>query len=118
MLKFLVDESSGGKLVKSLNEEGYDVLYSRDLLPEGFDEDILDKSNKDKRILITNDKDFGEFIFRYKKLSHGVIFLRLKVDKPINRLKAVLALIDNFGEKLNKNFVTLSENKIRIRKIK
>ena len=118
MLRFLVDESSGSKLFRSLKDKGYDTLYCGDMYPETPDDVILDAANNDRRVLITNDKDFGEFIVRYKKLSYGVIFLRLKINNPENRIKSVLALIDNFGEKLNKNFVIVSENKIRIRKIK
>ena len=117
MLKFLVDESSGGKLADALKEKGYDTIYCGNYSPGSLDEEILTKSNYEKRILITNDKDFGEAIFRRRMLSNGVIFLRLKIDRPDTRIKFVLAVIKELEMKLNKKFVIVSESKIRIRKI-
>ncbi len=117
MLKFLIDESSGGKLAKALKENGYDAVYLGDYYPGAIDEDILKKAKNDERVIITNDKDFGDLILRQGKLSNGVILLRLKIDKPLNRIKFVLAIIKELGIKLNKKFIIVSENKIRIRKI-
>jgi|SRR3989338_2652358 len=118
MLKFLVDESTGKKVAILLKEKGFDISYCGDYSPGALDEEILNKAKIDKRILITNDKDFGEFIFKAGRVSRGVIFLRLKVDKPANRAKLVLELINKFGEKLDKNFVVVSEGRVRIRPLK
>ena len=41
------------------------------------DDSILQRAYAENRILITNDKDFGELIYRGKKLHRGVILLRL-----------------------------------------
>ena len=117
MLRFLVDESSGGKLAEALKEKGYDTIYCGDYSPGSPDEGILKKARNEDRVIITNDKDFGEMVFRQRKLSCGVIFLRLKADKPSNRIKFSLAIIKEFGTKLNKKFIVVSEGRIRIRKI-
>ena len=64
MSKFLVDESSGSRLAKSLKEKGYDTIYCGDYYSGVPDEEIIKKAKKEKRIIITNDKDFGELVFR------------------------------------------------------
>ena len=117
MLKFLVDESTGDKLAEALKDNGYDALYCGKLLPGKPDEEIIKKANDEKRVLITNDKDFGEVVFRLKAVSSGVILLRLKNDKPDNRIRNVLTIIKELKINLNKNFIVVSEDKIRIRKI-
>lgn len=48
-----------------------------DELPRLPDEDILAFAVRDDRIVITNDKDFGELVFRDRRPHRGVILLRL-----------------------------------------
>jgi|SRR3989338_2954944 len=117
MLKFIVDESSGSKVAEALGQKGYDTIYCGKFFPGCQDEYILKKAENDGRIIITNDKDFGELMFRLKKPSNGVMFLRLKVDRPDNRIKFILEVVNGLGEKLEKKFVLISESKIRIRQI-
>ena len=94
MLKFLIDESCGKKLYSFFKSKSIDALFVGDLFPEARDNKILEFSEKEKRILITNDKDFGELVFRLGRPSAGVIFLRLKVDNPENRQKYSLKIIN------------------------
>jgi len=42
------------------------------------DDVLLDMAKIEERILITNDKDFGELTFLQKKGSAGIILLRIK----------------------------------------
>ncbi len=118
MLKFLVDNSSGKKIADALKSHKFDVIYAGDSLPEAEDEHILEKAEKENRILVTNDKDFGELIFRHERPSSGVILFRLRIDFPDNRIKVLLNLIDKFGTKLRKNFIVASEDKFRFKEIK
>lgn len=53
------------------------------------DTDILSIANKDNRILLTTDKDFGELVFKEKFVHSGVILLRLK-DESVENKKRVL----------------------------
>lgn len=117
MLKFLIDNSSGKKLATALKNQRYDVIYAGDILSDAEDEEVLEKAEKEGRILITNDKDFGELIFRHKKPSSGVILLRLKIDFPNNRIRILGVLIKKFGTRLKKRFIVVSEDKFRIKKL-
>ena len=118
MNRFLVDESCGIKLYQSLLENNYDVESVTNVMPRALDIEILDYADKENRILITNDKDFGELVFRLKMPSFGVIFLRLRKNIPKYRIKYTLHVIKQFSEKLAHNFIIVSERKIRIRSLK
>jgi len=116
MPKFLVDESSGKKLCRFLIEKGFDAKFVTDIMPGSSDDKVLVYAEKENRILITNDKDFGELIFRLGMPSSGVILLRLKFDSHANRQKYVFKIINRFGQKLKNNFTVITESQIRTRK--
>lgn len=79
------------------------------------DTDVLNIALKEGRILITNDKDFGELIYK-KKLPHsGLILLRLDEDTASNRIIIVKNIIDKFGEGIKDKFIEASEKGLRIR---
>jgi predicted nuclease of predicted toxin-antitoxin system len=59
MLKFIADVNIEKLIVDYLKENGYDVKWIPDYNCEILDEDLLKLANLEKRILITNDKDFG-----------------------------------------------------------
>ena len=116
-IKFLVDESSGQKLFRFLLEKGFDTKFAGEIIPRAVDEVVLDLAQKEERILITNDKDFGELVFRFNKPSCGVILLRLKFDSARNRQEYLYMILSNFLDRLKDNFVIATEGQIRIRKI-
>ncbi len=117
-LKFLVDESSGRKLNLFLNELGYDSKFSGDIKQRVDDKEVLEMANNEKRIIITNDKDFGELIYRQKLSSSGTILLRLKNDNPRTRQEYSIKLIKQLKEKLMSKFIVLNENRFRMKDLK
>ena len=118
MLRFLVDESSGRKLSKALTDGGHDAVFVGNIMLGSKDEQVLEKAVQENRILITNDKDFGELIFRQGKPSTGLILLRLRSDSPKSRILYTNILIRRFGDDLTGSFVILTEKKIRMRRLK
>lgn len=58
-MRFLVDESTGRRLNELLKRSGHDSIFAGDVLPGADDEAVLSKAEKEKRVLITDDKDFG-----------------------------------------------------------
>jgi predicted nuclease of predicted toxin-antitoxin system len=78
------------------------------------DESILQKAFTDNRILITNDKDFGEMIFRKGNPHKGVILLRLGDDRVANKLKVLKLLLEQYADQLSGNFVVATETTVRI----
>ena len=62
-MRFLVDESTGKRLHALLKEAGHDSIFVGDIMSGSHDEAVLAKAEREKRILITDDKDFGELVF-------------------------------------------------------
>lgn len=75
--------------------------------------ELIDFAKTEKRILLTNDKDFGELIFLQKKLSHGIILLRIKGQKTDLKVKMIEKLMENYIHKLKGHFVVVTRDKFR-----
>jgi predicted nuclease of predicted toxin-antitoxin system len=114
-MKFIVDECTGMAVAEYLRGTGYDVSVVAEIMPQAEDHAILTKAVKEGRILITNDKDFGELIFRRGYSHHGVLFLRLQDDSAANRIRVVKAVLDQYTDFLKMNFLVATEKQVRIR---
>jgi len=112
-MRFLIDECTGKKFAELMEEEGYDVLFVGDVMHSASDEEIIRESEENDRILITDDKDFGELVFRLRRPTKGVILLRMGIN-PEKRLEALIKLLKNYD--IKEKFIVLKENSVRIRK--
>ena len=112
-IKFIADVNVEKAIVDYLLEEGYDVKWIPDYNREMLDEDLLELAKVEGRILITNDKDFGEIVFLQKSLSLGIILLRIKGQKVEVKLKLIKELFKNYRNKLLNNFVIITDKKLR-----
>lgn len=88
-MKFIADENLGTKVPKFLRNKGIDIIAIADFAWGKSDPDILSIANKEERVLITLDKDFGELIFKENLIHSGIILFRLK-DESINNKKKIL----------------------------
>lgn len=118
-MKFIVDECTGPKVANWLSSQGYD-LFSVPLQGRGMkDLQILEKANLENRIIVTNDKDFGELIFKNSHIHKGVIFLRLNDETSTNKISVLKNLFDNHFRLLNnQSFIVVTEESIRVAKMK
>jgi len=116
-MKFLIDESVEKAIVDWLRDRKYDVIYIAESSPAITDEDVIELANSESRILITNDKDFGELIFRQGKITQGIILIRAANEEPLNKVRLVKEVLEKAKNKLERNFIVVNEMGIRIRKI-
>ncbi|MBC7190297.1 DUF5615 family PIN-like protein [Candidatus Aerophobetes bacterium] len=112
-MKFLADVNVEKPVIESLLENGYDVKWIPDYDCQMSDETLLNLANNEKRILITNDKDFGELIFLQKKLSMGIILFRVKGHPSREKIRLIKLLLEKYKNKLLHHYVIVSKNKIR-----
>jgi len=71
-------------------------------------------ANQEKRVFLTNDKDFGDLIFLQKKLSAGTILFRVKGQKSQDKIKLMKKLLMGYRDKLLNHYVVVTKLKIRI----
>jgi len=114
-MKFIVDECTGTAVVEYLRENGHDVVSVAETIPQCQDKTILNRAVHEQRILITNDKDFGDLIFRRGLSHHGVLLLRLQDDSATNRVRVVRAVFDRYSDVLKRNFLVATERRVRVR---
>lgn len=112
-MKFLADANIESKVVQFLRNSGYDVKWVLEDNPFLSDEDILEISYKEKRILITNDKDFGELVYKDYRNTFSLILLRVEQNDVMVKIKIVENLITKHKDKIENKFIVANKNKIR-----
>jgi predicted nuclease of predicted toxin-antitoxin system len=116
-VRFLANENVERGLVESLRRSGHDVKYMAEIKPRIEDQTILQQANLEGRILITNDKDFGELAFLQCKVVTGILLLRFRSEDTNQKIAVLQSALSRYGSKMQGNFTVISETKIRIRKI-
>lgn len=114
--KFLIDESVEYRIVKFLRESNFDVLAIAEKFPSTPDVDVLSIAYKEKRVLITNDKDFGEIVFKDKKGSRGVILIRMPFNTTEEKIIKLDQVLKAKATRIIKAFTVVTKSKVRIRK--
>ena len=72
-MKFLLDVCVASNVLRTtLSDLGHDVLSARDGYASASDRALLDLAYRDERVLVTEDKDFGELVFSLR-LPHPCI---------------------------------------------
>ena len=117
-VKFLADESCDFAFVKALRQKGYDVKAIVELMPGATDLKVLEAGFEEERILLTEDKDFGEWIFVQKNTTSGVILFRYPVETRLQMTLAIVELVIEHGSELRNQYVVLEPGRARIRTAK
>ena len=69
------------------------------------------------KIILTEDKDFGEWVFSHHIKGISVILLRYQFKEQDEIIDSLVTYLKNNHNKLNDKFVTITTNKIRIRNL-
>jgi predicted nuclease of predicted toxin-antitoxin system len=116
-LKFLVDENVGRSVIDYLIGKGQDVVVTKEESPGREDVQLLDYAYQDDRIIVTNDKGFGFFIYYQNLPSKGVILFRFKKEAPALKISALETVFTQKPDKILEHFIVISESGIRIRRL-
>lgn len=115
-MRFLVDECTGPKVAEWLRGQGHEVFSVYDDARGTDDEEIIQKAFVEAWILITNDKDFGEKVYRERHAHRGVVFLRLADERASNKIEVLSRLLEAYSDKIPDQFVVVSEGQVRFAK--
>lgn len=113
------DASSGGrKRLTSRRRAASKCRLRRDVDRgnelEASDGDVLAAARRDARILITEDRDFGEMIVRQRLRVHGVVLLELDRLSSAAEARYVAAVVSANTEKLAGNLIVIEPGRIRV----
>ncbi len=114
-MEFLADENVEAPIVAMLRDAGHDVLYISDIGGSPSDDHIIDLACQTGRILVTNDKGFGEQVFRDQRTLPGAILLRFGEEDAVVKRQVLARVVQQFGEHFAGKFTVVPERQIRMR---
>ena len=116
-MRFLLDQHIDARFLLYLSEQGHDVTRVARHYPAGLpDRDILATAYREQRILVTQDRDFGELVFVRLLPYAGVILLRLG---PLVPLTTVITRLDHVLSQHTHEldqFVVVTHNLVQVRR--
>ena len=117
-LRFLADESCDFAFVRALRQVGYDVTAIVEFMSGAPDLKVLESAFEEGRILLTEDKDFGEWIFAHKRATAGILLVRYPANLRAQITQAMVELVSKHGTELKNRYVVLEPGRARIRTVK
>ena len=114
---FLANENFPFPSIAILRNAGYKVISVTEHHPGISDEKVMELASKEKLIILTFDKDYGELIFLHS--SHNppaVVFFRHKGKNPAFAGTQLIRLIKEQKIELKKNFTVIEQDSVRQRK--
>jgi predicted nuclease of predicted toxin-antitoxin system len=117
-MRFLLDENADLPLGDYLAKQGHDVTsIVRDYTRSIQDEDVLSIANHERRILITNDKDFGALIYQQSLPHSGVILFRMREEDVPFKISRLSDVLRAHAETLENSpaYIVVTDRRIRVR---
>lgn len=111
--KIVADESVDFRIVAELRKLEIEVLAIAEVSPSIKDEEVLTLAVNIDALLITEDKDFGELVFRLKLPHKGILLIRM-VNPNLKITMVADAIVKNYAE-LQEKFAVIDEKKLRIK---
>ena len=115
-MRFLADERVDGPIVHALRLTGRDVTYVAEMAPGTSDEIVLAAANREGRVLLTSDKDFGELVFRQHLLTPGVVLIRLAGLPSSDKVRLVTEVVRDREAEMPAAFTVIMARSVRIRR--
>ena len=108
--RFLTDENIDTEVLLLLKALGFDVFDIKEQELWGMsDQAIIEKAFTEKRIIITQDSDFGTMIYRDQIAFYGLIYLR-PGHNPQLHIQTLKTLFLSFPHEVIIPFVLVAEN--------
>lgn len=115
-MRFLLDESDEYRIADFLQAEGHDITAIAHDYPHALpDAEVLAIAAAEQRVLITNDRDFGNLIVRQKRPHAGVIYFRLGLSATAEeKIVHLRRLLISHWDQLDQ-FLVVTPRGIRVR---
>jgi len=117
-MRFLVDECTGPAVARWLADRRYDTFSVFDEASGIPNEEVIRRAYDERRVLITNDKDFGEKVYRQGYPHCGAVLLRLDNERSANKISAnkisvLRNLLSECEDRLSDRFVVVTREQVR-----
>ena len=115
-MKIIADECVDFGIIRNLRANGVEVYSILEETASIQDVDVLKIANEQETILLTEDKDFGELVFRLKMPNHGVILVRMMENSRAEKIEKVVNVILQHYHQLKDAFSLITDDKVKIKK--
>lgn len=116
-MRLVADENCDFSLVIDLRSAGYDLVSVSEHMAGADDETVIDFARSERRLLITEDKDFGQLVFAAARENSGVILIRYPASARSALTAAVLKLLSDNGDNLYSRFAVLEPGRVRVTRL-
>lgn len=108
-MKFIADINVTQAVIRNLRFNDHDVIDIKKQNPTIPDIDLVKLAQKEKRIILTHDKDF-ENLSKLSKYQVGIIAIRLRIQNAQHHWLKLNELLSNDTEDvLNKSLTIITE---------
>jgi predicted nuclease of predicted toxin-antitoxin system len=118
VVRWLLDECVDAELVAILHRSGHDVVYIADVEPRAPDREVMNLACREERLLLTEDKDFGDLVFREARPVPGIVLLRIDTAQRLRKGPRLLAAIERFGDALFGHYTVVERARFRSRPLR
>jgi predicted nuclease of predicted toxin-antitoxin system len=113
-MRFLADENCDFAVIRALRDANHDVSAVKDELPGGSDQAVIALAIEESRVVLTEDKDFGQLAFASSASPSGVILMRFPATARAAMAETVRQFIEQNAEKIAGNFAVVQPGRARI----
>ncbi len=100
--------------MEALREQGHDVAWVRADAPGSSDRQVLERAQRENRIIITFDKDFGELAFHAGlEAQSGVILFRISTPSATYVTQVAVAAVASRMDWAG-HFAVVEDDRIRM----
>lgn len=114
-MKVLADECCDFAVVAALRTAGHGTRYVAEHEPGLSDHDVLALACEEQRVLLTEDRDFGELVFRLRYAAPGIVLLRFAEDEADIKCRRAVAELERLSEQLWGYFTVIDKERTRRR---
>src|SRR5437868_11988380 len=118
LMRFLADENVSAPRRRAPSRRTPRRDSVAETRPGAPDDDVLNAADADGRILITEDRDFGEMVIRQRLGLRAVILLELDRLANATEADAVANVVSEHAERLAGNLVVVEPGRIRVRPLR
>ena len=117
-MRWLADECIDAGLVTRLRGAGHNVIYMAETAAGATDTEVIRRARDEARLLLTEDKDFGELVFRSHEAVSGLVLMRINPARHFSKWTRLKAAIKQFGERLIGRYLVIEEARSRSRPLR
>lgn len=114
-MKFLADENVDYPIITRLRNDGHEIYAIVEMSVGISDDLVLAQANQQDVVLLTNDKDFGDMVYRDRQFTCGIVLLRLAGLSNEQKAEIVASVLAQYAEKLARAFTVITPRNVRIR---